>query len=107
MDIWSFLLAIGLPAAIVGAIVKLAFDRIEKKMERERLERQEIEARRRKHEVFLLKTVMASAALGKANAIALKNGHCNGETSAALAYLDQVKRDHREFLAEQGIDHLF
>lgn len=107
MNVWTILLAIGLPSAIVGAVVKLAFSRIEKKMDTEREEREEREEARRKYEIFQIKTLTAVTALSKANAIALKNGKCNGETSAALEYLDKVKHDQRDFLTEQGIDHLF
>ena len=105
--VWTILLAIGLPSAIVGAIVRMAFTRIEKRMDTEQAERKAREEARRKYEVFQVKTLTAVTALSKANAIALKNGKCNGETSAALKYLDEVKHDQREFLTEQGIDHLF
>ena len=97
---WTVLLAVGLPSAIVGGIVGIFFRKIEKKLDKER------EARR-KYELFQIKTQAATISLCKANAIALKNGKCNGETSAALAYLDKVKHEQRDFLTEQGIDHLF
>jgi hypothetical protein len=76
-------------------------------MDKEEEARKDREEARRKYEVFQVKTLTAVTALSKANAIALKNGKCNGETSAALAYLEQVKHEQREFLTEQGIDHLF
>lgn len=85
----------------------IAFRRIEKRLEKEEAERAKREEARRKYEIFQVKTLTAVTALSKANAIALKNGKCNGETKAALAYLDQVKHDQRDFLTEQGIDHLF
>ena len=97
---WTVLLAVGLPSAIVGGIAGIFFRRIEKKMDKER------EARR-KYELFQVKIQAATISLCKANAIALKNGKCNGETKAALEYLDQVKHDQRDFLTEQGIDHIF
>lgn len=97
---WTVLLAVGLPSAIVGGIVGIFFHRIEKKMDKER------EARR-KYELFQVKIQAATISLCKANAIALKNGKCNGETKAALEYLNKVKHEQRDFLNEQGIDHLF
>lgn len=98
--IWTMLLALGIPSAIIGGVVGIFFRRIEKKLDRER------EARR-KYELFQVKTQAATISLCKANAIALKTGKCNGETSAALEYLNKVKHEQREFLNEQGIDHLF
>lgn len=98
--LWTILLAIGLPSAVVGGVVGLFFRRIEKKMDKER------EARK-KYELFQVKIQAATISLCKANALALKNGKCNGETSAALEYLNEVKHEQRDFLTEQGIDHLF
>lgn len=100
MNVWNILLAIGLPSAIVGGVVAIFFRKIEKKMNDER-------TTRRKYEIFQVKTLTAVTALSKANAIALKNGKCNGETSKALEYLDTVKHEQRDFLIEQGIEHLF
>lgn len=107
MSIWAILAAVGLPSAIVAAVVGLLVRRIEKRLDNEEKERQKREAARKDYELFQVKMLTAATALGKANAIAIKNGKCNGETSAALSYLEEVKHDHREFLLSQGIDHLF
>ncbi len=100
MGIWETLLMLGVPSAIVGGVIALGFRRLETKQAKR-------EEARRKYEVCQLKTITAVMALSKANAIALKNGKCNGETKAALEYLDQVKHEQRDFLREQGIEHLF
>ena len=107
MTIWTVLAAVGLPGAIVAAIVGMLVRRIEKKLDQEERERQKREEARKDYELFQVKMLTAATALGKANAIAIKNGKCNGETSAALEYLEEVKRDQRDFLISQGIDHLF
>lgn len=104
---WTILCAVGLPTAIVGSIVGLAFRRIEKRLDQEEAARKKREEARKEYELFQVKLLTAATALGKANAIALKNGKCNGETKAALAYLEQIKHERRDFLNEQGIDHLF
>lgn len=69
--------------------------------------RAEEEASRRKYELYQVKMLTATAALCEANATALQNGKCNGETHKALAYLKEVKHEQRDFLVAQGIDHLF
>lgn len=107
MSIWAIVAAVGLPGAVVSAVVGLLVRRIERRLDKEEEERQKREAARKEYELFQVKMLTAVAALGKANAIALKNGKCNGETSAALAYLEEVKHDRRDFLNEQGVDHLF
>ena len=107
MSIWTIVAAVGLPGAVVSAVVGLLIRRIEKRLDKEEKERQQREKARREYELFQVKMLTAATALGKANAIAIKNGKCNGETSAALAYLREVKHDQRDFLIAQGIDHLF
>ena len=107
MTVWTILLSIGLPSAIVGGIVTFALNRIEKKLEAERRAREKQEEARKDYELFQVKTLTAVIALSKANALALKNGKCNGETTAALKYLERVKHEQRDFLTAQGIEHLF
>jgi hypothetical protein len=96
MDIWAFLLALGIPSAIFGIMLK----RFEKRMDAERKARRDFEQ-------FQVKGLCATMKVCEANAIALQNGKSNGETHAALEYMREVKRDQREFLIEQGIDHIF
>ena len=104
---WTILLSVGFPSAVVGGVVAFCFNRIEKKIEAERTAREEQEGKRREYERFQVKMLTATAKLCESNAIALQNGKCNGETHAALAYLKEVKHDQRDFLVNQGIDHLF
>ena len=104
--IWTTLLAIGAPSAIFGGLVSFYFRRIEKKMDKDRAEREAKEAAREESELFQIKMLSATAKLCEANAIALQNGKCNGETHAALDYLKEVKHDQRDFLIKQGIKHL-
>lgn len=65
------------------------------------------EAAREKNTVLLIKSVGAAIALGEATATALKNGHCNGETEAALQYAREIKHEQKDFLTEQSIKNLY
>lgn len=103
MDIWQILLAIGLPSALIGLLIR----RIEKRLDREREEREEHEKSRREYESYQIHMLTAVAKLSEANSIALKNGKCNGETSAALEYLREEKHNQRDFLIKHGLEHLF
>lgn len=49
----------------------------------------------------------AAIALGEATATALKNGHANGETEAALQYAQKIKHEQKDFLTEQGIHAIY
>lgn len=106
-ELWQFLLSIGLVSAVIGGVVGLGFQGIKKRMDKEAEERAEHEQARREFECFQVKMLTATATLSEANAIALQNGKCNGETHAALEYMKTVKREQREFLTKKGIDHLF
>lgn len=100
MDFWSIVVAIGLPTAVVASLVGVMFRRIEKRLDDEKNNRREFEK-------FQVDCLTATMGLCEANAIALQNGKCNGETHAALEYMQKVKREQRTFLIRQGIDHIF
>lgn len=100
MNIWTIITAIGFPTAVVATIVGIMFRRIEKRLDDEKKARRDFER-------FQIKTLTATMGLCEANAIALQNGKCNGETHKALEYMQKVKREQREFLISQGIDHIF
>ena len=101
-EIWLFLLAIGVPTTAVA----FAFRRVERRMDKERDEREALERTRAQHELYTVKMLTATAALCEAEAIAMQNGKCNGETHRALDRLKEVKNDQRDFLIAQGIDHI-
>ncbi len=54
--------------------------------------------------MLLVRSVGAAIALGEATATAMKNGHANGETEAALEYARKIKHEQKDFLTEQGIN---
>ena len=93
MDLQTLLLAMSIPSGVTA----FCFWLIEEKMKRERQE----------SEILLIKSVMAAIALGEAAATALKNGHANGETEAALEYARKIKHEQKDFLTEQGIKGIY
>lgn len=100
MDFMAIILATGLPTAVVAAVVGTMFRRIEKRLDDEK-------KARRAFERFQVNSLTATMSLCEANALALQNGKCNGETHTALEYMQKWKREQREFLISQGIDHIF
>ncbi|MCM1387338.1 MAG: hypothetical protein NC231_08430 [Bacillus sp. (in: Bacteria)] len=103
MDIMAFIAAMSIPSTITG----FCFWLLERKLEKREKERDEKEAVREEQEFLMVKSIGAAIALGEASAIALKNGHTNGETEAALEYARQVKHEQKEFLTKQGIAAIF
>ena len=107
MDFWTIVAAVGLPGAVVSAVVGVIVRRIEKRLDKEEQSRREQEEARKEFERYQLEGLTATMKLCEANALALQHGHCNGETHAALEYMQQVKREQRKFLASHGLDHIF
>jgi hypothetical protein len=103
MDITTIIAAASIPSAITG----FCFWALEKKMEKREKALAEKEKAREKNEVLIIKSVGAAIALGEATATALKNGHCNGETEAALKYAWEIKHEQKDFLTEQSIKNLY
>ena len=102
MDLQTLIIAMGVPSAVTG----LCFFWIEQKIKKNQAKLEERGKMREKNEILIIKSTMAAIALGEATATALKNGHCNGETEAALEYARKVKHEQKDFLIEQGIKAL-
>jgi hypothetical protein len=103
LDITTILAAASIPSAITG----FCFWWIERRMVKREKDFSEKETAREKNTVLLIKSVGAAIALGEATATALKNGHCNGETEAALKYAREIKHEQKDFLTEQSIKNLY
>lgn len=98
---------LGLPSIIIGGIVGHFIWRLQKRIEEDAAERRAHEKNLREYERFQISMTTAISCVCEANAIALQNGKCNGETHKALDYLEAVKKEQRDFLIKQGIEHLF
>ncbi len=107
MGIWEILIAVGVPTAIVSGVIGFFIRRFEMKLKEEELVRKRHEKERREFELFEVQTLLATAKLCEANAIALQKGKCNGETHAALETLQQVKKKQKDFLINKGVDFIF
>lgn len=106
MDVTSIIIAAGIPSAIVG----ICFGILERRIEKQEKERREREIAREKSELYILKSVGASIALGEATARAVQripDAHCNGDMHAALEYAAKVKHEQKDFLNEQAMKHLY
>ena len=116
MEVVSVLLAC-LPSAVVGFgvwLIQRNINKSDKKRaaeEQARLEdRERHEELRKKQELYLVKTVRASVVLAEATARAVQripDAHCNGDMHAALKYAEQVEKEQKDFLIQQGISQIF
>lgn len=103
LDIAQLVALMGIPTAVTG----LCFWLIQRRLTKRDEELDRRDAAREKNEVLLVRSVGAAIALGEATATALKNGHANGETEAALEYAKRIKHEQKDFLTEQGIHAIY
>lgn len=103
MDLQTLLIAMSIPSGVTA----FCFWMIQEKLKREQKKAEEKEALREQSEFLLIKSVMTAISLGEATAMALKNGHTNGETEAALEYARKIKHEQKDFLTKQGIKGLY
>ena len=99
----SLMTLMSVPSAITG----FCFWAIQRNINKREVVRKEEDKARERNEVLLIKSVGAAIALGEATACAIRDGHCNGEITAALDYAKTVKHEQKDFLTEQGIKNLF
>ena len=88
-----FVVALGLPSAIVGIFVR----RLEKRW-------QSKEDTRMEYEQLMIELTMASLSLAEATAGAVQKipeAHCNGEMSSALDWSKEIKKKYYSFTREQ------
>lgn len=105
IDIWGVVCIMGIPTAATGLFVWLLQRWISKREKK----REELESKREKLQLQLVRSVNASIALGEATAKAVQripDAHCNGDMHEALDFAERVKMEQREFLTEQGVHAL-
>lgn len=103
INIGALVVLMGIPSAITG----LCFWLIQRRLTKRDEELDRRDAARERNEELLVRSVGAAIALGEATATALKNGHANGETEAALEYAKRIKHEQKDFLTEQGIHAIY
>ena len=117
VSVMALIGAMSIPSAITGFCFWLIQRKINKRDEKDkedRTKRQKIlderEATREKNELYIIKSVSASIALGEATARAVRripDAHCNGDMHAALEYAQTIKHEQKDFLHEQALKNLY
>lgn len=102
----DFLLAMGIPTAIMGLLVwwlKRYIDKRDKKAE-------EREHDLEKLMLMIMQTSRANNVLAEATARAVQripDAHCNGDMTSALEKASKIQKEEQEFLIDKGIKHIF
>lgn len=102
----NFIIAMGIPTAIMGFLVwwlKRYIDKRDKKAE-------EREHDLEKLMLMIMQTSRANNVLAEATARAVQripDAHCNGDMTSALEKASKIQKEEQEFLMDKGIKHIF
>jgi hypothetical protein len=99
----TILIAAGIPSTLVGLFVWF----FKKKIEENEKKREEHEKNLESLVLMMLQSTRANSILGVATAEAVRDGHCNGNMTAALATVEKVASAEKEFLLEKSIKYIF
>lgn len=106
-QIWEVLLAFGVPATLFGAIFGFAVWYIKRTIKRSDKQREEHEKNMEELVVLMLQSERANTILCKATAEAVRDGHCNGNMTAAMEVVDKAATAEKEFLLDKSIKYIF
>lgn len=102
-EIWQILTVLGIPASLIG----LAFWYIKKRIEQKEKERDERDKNLESLVLMMLQSTRANTILCVATAEAVRDGHCNGNMSSALAAVEKVAQEEKKFLLDKSIKYIF
>ena len=106
MDIWEFLLMLGIPSAITGLLIWLLKRHIDKRDKRLEEHTRNIE----KLVLMIMQDGRANNVLAIATAKAVQripDAHCNGDMTRALEEAARIQKEEKEFLINLGVKHIF
>ena len=102
----EFIIAMGVPSALMGLLVWW----LKKYIDHNENKRNERESNTEKLMVMMLQTIRATNVLSKATAVAVQripDAKCNGDMVTALREAERIQNEEKDFLIEQGIKHIF
>lgn len=103
MEIWALLVAFGVPSGLFG----LALWHFKRTIEKNEAKRDERERNLESLVLMMLQSTRANTILCKATAEAVRDGHCNGNMTAAMNAVEQVAQAEKEFLLDKSIKYIF
>lgn len=99
----TILLAAGIPSALFGLLLWFFKRGIEERDKRQEEQQKNLEDL----VLMMLQSTRANTILCKATAEAVRDGHCNGNMTAALEVVDKAAQVEKEFLIEKSIKYIF
>lgn len=99
----TIIIAAGIPSAIFSLAIWFFKRRIE---ERDRKHDEQLHNMEQLI-LMMLQSTRANTILCKATAEAVRDGHCNGNMSAAIEVVDKAAAAEKEFLLDKSIKYIF
>lgn len=106
VTIGQLIVLMGIPSAITGLLIRWLKSYIDKRDKA----RETREKNTEKLMLMMLDTARANNILAVATAKAVQripDAHCNGDMTAALEKAAKIQNQEKEFLMQQGIQHIF
>lgn len=99
----TIILAAGIPSAILGLAIwrlKIHWEERDKRQEERQKNLEDLV-------LMMLQSTRANTILCKATAEAVRDGHCNGNMTAAIEVVDKAAVAEKEFLLDKSIKYIF
>lgn len=99
----AILLAAGIPSALFGLLLWFFKRNINERDRRQEEREKNLESL----VLMMLQSTRANTILCKATAEAVRDGHCNGNMTAAIEVVDKAAAAEKEFLLDKSIKYIF
>lgn len=102
----EFILAMGIPSALMGVLIWWFKRYIDKRDRRAEEREKKIE----KLMLMIMQTGRANNVLATATARAVQripDAHCNGDMTSALEQAAEIQKEEQAFLMNNGVEHIF
>ena len=99
----TIILAAGIPSAIFGLILWFFKRHVETHDKKQEERQKNLESL----VLMMLQSTRANTILCKATAEAVRDGHCNGNMSAAIEVVEKAAAAEKEFLLDKSIKYIF
>ena len=104
------LISWGVPATVFSAVIGLIVWLLKRYIDKKERDRTEHDQNVEKLMLMIMQNGRAAVVLARATAMAVQripDAHCNGDMTSALAEADKIQNEEKDFLMNQGIQHIF
>lgn len=105
-EIWTVVLASPVLVALIGGIFGYKQTKLQRKIKEDNALMEQKAEDRKKESLLAMKLSYANTQLTVGVAMALKNGHANGEIESGLKAVNEASNEYNAFLLKMANEHL-